>query len=224
MNFRFPVFLDVSGKNCIVTGEGFEVPSKVEALVQAGANTTYIHPTADTRIQELAEGGMLRWEPRHLRSTDLDDCFLIVADTPANAAIFQMAEENRVLCNAVDDPANCRFSFGSVHRQRDLTMAISTNGWAPALAVRLKERLQREIGPEYGELLDFLREVRLEITSSIGDFTARRRLWYDLVDSDALRLLREGKRDAAHALIHEKIQTSINSTSRSDTSAGAAGR
>ncbi|HEX4772856.1 MAG TPA: bifunctional precorrin-2 dehydrogenase/sirohydrochlorin ferrochelatase [Bryobacteraceae bacterium] len=224
MNFRFPVFLDVSGKNCIVTGEGFEVPAKVEGLVKAGANTTYIHPTADPRIQELIETALVRWERRDLQPDDLDSCFLIIADTPNNAAIFEMAEERRVLCNAVDDPTNCRFSFGSVHRQADLTIAVSTNGWAPALAVRLKQWLQKEIGPEYGELLELLREARPEITSSIGDFAARRDLWYELVDSAALEFLRNGERDAAATLIQEKIAARINSTSHSDISVDAAGR
>lgn len=224
MNFRFPVFLDISGKHCIVTGEGVEVPAKVENLMTAGANTTYIHPTADARIQELAEAGLIRWERRDLSQSDLLDCFLIIADTTNNAAIFEIAEERRVLCNAVDDPANCRFSFGSVHRQGDLTIAVSTNGWAPAMAVRLKQWLQREIGPEYGALLELLREARPEITSNIGDFAARRDLWYELVDSAARQLLREGKQDAADALIREKIAAKINSTSHSDTSADAAGR
>jgi precorrin-2 dehydrogenase / sirohydrochlorin ferrochelatase len=224
MNFRFPVFLDVSGKNCIVTGEGVEVPAKVESLVAAGANTTYFHPTADARIQKLVEAGLVRWEQRDLQPADLDGCFLIVADTTNNATIFEMAEEQRVLCNAVDDPANCRFSFGSVHRQGDLTIAVSTNGWAPAMAVRLKQWLQKEIGPEYGALLELLRKARPEITSSIGDFAVRRNLWYELVDSVALQLLRAGKHAAAAALIREKIAAKISSTSHSDISADATGR
>ena len=57
----------------------------------------------------------------------------------------------------MDDPEHCRFSFGSIHRQGELTIAISTNGWAPAVAVRLKERFQREIGTEYGDFLELLK-------------------------------------------------------------------
>ena len=45
MNFRFPVFLDVTGKRCLVTGEGYEVAGKVKALIDAGAETLYINPT-----------------------------------------------------------------------------------------------------------------------------------------------------------------------------------
>jgi siroheme synthase-like protein len=116
------------------------------------------------------------------------------------------------LCNAVDDPQHCRFSFGSVHRHGDLAIAISTNGWAPALAVRLKEFLQTNVGPEYGELVELLKEVRPEITSRIADFSARRDLWYRIVDSDVLTKLRDGKREAAVATIREMIEEALRRT------------
>jgi siroheme synthase-like protein len=118
----------------------------------------------------------------------------------------------------VDDPPNCRFSFGSVHRQGDLTIAISTNGWAPAVAVRLRQWMEREIGPEYGALLELLKEVRPEIASRIPDFTMRRDLWYRIVDSDAVLKLRQGEGAEAAALVRRLIDEAVNSTSHSGTS------
>ncbi len=105
----------------------------------------------------------------------------------------------------MDDPEHCRFSFGSIHRRGELTIAISTNGWAPAVAVRLKEKLQREIGPEYTDFLELLKSVRPEITASIADFGKRRELWYRIVDSEALAMLARGQKDAAAALVREMI-------------------
>jgi precorrin-2 dehydrogenase/sirohydrochlorin ferrochelatase len=162
---------------------------------------TYVNPSAEPSIEALAAAGLISWERRGFKQHDLDSCFLAIADCEDNAEIFRLAEENRVLVNAVDDPEHCRFSFGSVHRQGDLTIAISTNGVAPALAVRLRERLETEIGPEYQEFLRMLKEVRGEIGSRIADFSARRALWYRIIDSDILDKLREGRRDdAGHAL------------------------
>src|SRR5947209_10045570 len=103
-------------------------------LVNASANVTYVNPAADERIAKLAEQSLLRWERRAFAESDLDDCFLVICDTETNSEIFRLAEQRRVLCNCVDDPANCRFSFGSVHRKGELTIAIPTNGCAPALA------------------------------------------------------------------------------------------
>ena len=218
MNFRFPIFLDLTGKKCLVAGEGYEVPQKVQALVDASASVVYVNPHADPKIEALFEAGLIRWERREFSPEDLADCFLVISDHVDNAEVFRLAEERRILCNSVDDPPNCRFSFGSLHRQGDLTIAISTNGWAPAVAVRLKEKLQREVGPEYGVLLGLLKSVRPEITSRIADFGARRDLWYRIVDSDVLLILREGQTERAAAKIRQMIDDTVNSTSRSDTS------
>jgi siroheme synthase-like protein len=209
VNFRFPVFLDVGGKKCVVTGEGFEVPQKVEALVKASASVTYINPSAHERISALVEQGMMQWERRAFSASDIDDCFLVICDTGNNEEIFRLAEERRVLCNSVDDPANCRFSFGSVHRQGELTIAISTNGWAPAVAVRLRQWLEREIGPEYATLLDILKEARPTITRGIADFAVRKALWYELVDSEVLQLLRDGDAEQAKRFVATRIESAI---------------
>jgi precorrin-2 dehydrogenase / sirohydrochlorin ferrochelatase len=221
LNFRFPVFLDLTGKNCLVTGAGYEVPSKVQALVDAGANVTYINPLADVPVQALAAAGLIRWHERDFQSDDLHDQFLVISSHQDNSEIFRLAEEGRILCNSVDDPAHCRFTFGSIHRQGELTIAISTNGSAPALAVRFKEWLEREVGPEYVAFLSLLKDIRPEITSRIAHFSDRRALWYQIVDSDVLKLLRAGQNDEAKSVIRRMLEEMVSSTSRSDTSPGA---
>jgi len=211
MNFRYPVFLDVDGKRCLVTGEGYEVAFKVKNLVDCSAIVTYVNPRAEPAIEMLAETGLLRWEKRAFVASDLDGCFLVISDLEDNSEIFKLAEARGILCNCVDDPEHCRFSFGSLHRQGDLTIAISTNGWAPAVAVRLKEWLQREVGPEYGEFLAMLKAVRPAITNGIADFGVRRELWYRIVDSDFLVRIRAGESYAVEGEICKMIQDTINS-------------
>ncbi len=201
MNFRFPAFLDLTGKRCLVVGEGHEIPSKVKSLVDTGARTIYVNPRAVPEIEHLAALNLIEWLQRDFVPADLDGCFLVISDLANNSAVFRLAEARQVLCNSVDDPEHCRFTFGSVHRTGDLTIAVSTNGWVPALAVRLREKFERQIGPEYGALLEILKKARPRITSGIGDFGARRALFYRIVDSPALALLREGRQTEAEALI-----------------------
>lgn len=205
MNFRYPIFLDLSGKKCLVTGAGYEVAFKVKALVDASARVSYVNPRAEPAIEALAAAGLLHWEQREFEPEDLEGCFLVVSDLEDNSEVFRLAEEQRILCNSVDDPEFCRFSFGALHRRGDLTIAISTNGYAPALAVRVKERLKREVGPEYAEFMQMLKDVRPQITSQIADFNVRRELWYRIVDSEILALLREGDREGAEAVLHALI-------------------
>jgi len=213
MNFRYPIFLDLSGKTCLMVGEGHEIAGKVQGLVHAGATVRYVNPRAEAAIEALATAGLISWERREFEERDLDGCFLAIADCEDNAGIFRLAEERRVLVNAVDDPQHCRFSFGSVHRRGDLTIAISTNGAAPALAVRLRERLEREIGAEYGELLRMLQNARGEIGSRIPDFSTRRALWYRIVDSDILDKLRLDQRKEAERALRQMIEEAFKQES-----------
>lgn len=224
MNFRYPIFLDLTGKKCLITGEGSEIPGKIRALLDAAAIVTYVNSRADSEIVELAATGSIVWAARDFQPEDLVECFLVIADRDDNAEVFRLAEQQRVLCNAVDDPRNCRFSFGSVHRQGDLTIAISTNGSAPAVAVRVREWLEREIGSDYGDFLDLLKEMRPEVRARISDFNVRRDLWYRIVDSDVRSKLRSGQREEAAAMIRGMLDEAVNSTSRSDISGDSADR
>jgi len=201
VNFHYPIFLDLTGKRCLVVGEGAEMASKIRGLIEAGAEVLYVNPRASDEIAALARRGEMVWAAREFAPQDLDGCFLVIARLEDNSEIFRLAEERGVLCNAVDDPEHCRFIFGSVHRQGELTIAISTNGVAPALAVRLKERLQREIGPEYAVLLELLQQIRAEIRARIPDFAKRRELWYRIIDSGALEKIRAGEIEEARRLI-----------------------
>jgi siroheme synthase-like protein len=210
MNFQYPVFLDVTGKRCLVTGEGPEIPAKVRLLAERGAQTVYVHPAADTAIEQMAREGRITWLAREFDAADLNGCFLVITAGKNNSKIFELAEERNVLCNAADDPASCRFSFGSVVERGDLRIAISTNGAAPALAVRLREKLEKEIGAEYGLFTEMLGDLRAEISTAIPDFTARRELWYRLVDSDALALIRQGRAEEARQLLRKLVDVSAH--------------
>lgn len=207
-----------------MTGEGYALAAKVRALVDASAEVIYINARAEEGIAELARDGRIRWERRDFVPDDLADCFLVITDRIDNLEIFRLAEERKVLCNAVDDPEFCRFSFGSVHRQGDLTIAISTNGVAPALAVRLREQLQREVGDDYAEFLRLLKELRPQVMERIPDFESRRKLWYRIIDSDVPEKLRRGDFEEASAGVQKLVDEAANSTLHSDTSGYSAGQ
>jgi siroheme synthase-like protein len=211
LNFRYPIFLNVEAKRCLIVGEGPELPAKIATLIARGAEVVYINPAAAEPIANLASEGKLVWHRRDFDPGDLDLCFLVIADREDNAELFRLAEARGVLCNAADDPEHCRFTFGSVLSRGPLTIGISTNGAAPALAVRLKQRLEREIGEEYATFTEMLGELRGEIASSIRDFETRRELWYRLVDSDALLLIRNGDTNGARRLLRAMIDEAKDS-------------
>ncbi len=181
----FPIFLNLDGLPCLVIGSGREADSKAAALAECGAKVSRLD----------------RYTP-----DCLNGYFLAVAADPdrsSNQAIFDEGERSGVLVNCVDDPARCRFIFPSIVRRGDLGIAISTNGACPALSIRLKERLDAELGPEYADFLELARAARDPLAAAVPDFETRRRRWYELTDSDVLALLRRGDRAAAGALLRK---------------------
>ena len=107
----------------------------------------------------------------------------------------------------MDDVEHCDFIAGSVVRRGPLTVAISTGGCAPALAVRLREWLQRELGPEYATFLEMMRTVREPMARRYADFDERRTRWYELVDSDIIEHLRAGRTEVARGRLAQLIGT-----------------
>ena len=95
----------------------------------------------------------------------------------------------------------CTFIVPSVFRRGDLTVAVSTDGGSPALAKRLRERLEATIGPEYEAFLAALRELREQAQTHIADSAARQALYRTALDSDLFAEVARGDRQAVAARI-----------------------
>jgi len=205
----YPVLLNLRGKRCVVVGERWAVEERVRGLLDAGAAVTVISPELRSALKPLVDAGAIAWIPREYQSGDLDGCFLVVTaarDPEVGCRVFRDAESSGVLASAVDDEPHCCFIYPAVHRQGDLIVAVSSSGRSPALASRLRDRFARETGPEYARLLEILGELRSELRVRFPDFEERKRICYELVDSAALDLLREGDEQGARALLESIVE------------------
>ncbi|HUL60543.1 MAG TPA: NAD(P)-dependent oxidoreductase, partial [Anaeromyxobacteraceae bacterium] len=84
------------------------------------------------------------------RSEDADGAWLVVAAAPpdVNREVFAAGETRGVFVNAVDDPVHGSAYTGGVLRRGGVTIAVSTEGRAPALAGLLREALEAVIPEE----------------------------------------------------------------------------
>lgn len=220
----YPIFLmDLAHRHCIVVGGGSEGEGKVKGLLNCEATVTVISSDLTPQLQNWAEEGRFTWLAREYERGDLHGAFLIIAERASsdrNAAIWEEAEAEGALVNVMDDVEHCNFVAGSVVRQGPLTLSISTSGAAPALAVRLRQRMEQEFGPEYGLFLDWMQMLRAPMAERFPQFSKRRSLWYELVDSDILELLRHDKQAQARKRIAQitgievppVAQTAVNGT------------
>ena len=208
MNTYYPVYIQLREQPCVVIGGGKIAEGKVEGLLAVEAKVTVISPELTSRLHELAEQNLIKYIERTYQPGDLTGAFIVICATDRaeiNHQVWQEASANNQLVNVVDDTPRCNFIAPSILRKGDLTIAISTSGKAPALAVRLKERLQRELGPEYEHFLELADKLREPLAHHIPDFETRKALWYELVDSEILDVLARGDEDAAREMISQIV-------------------
>jgi precorrin-2 dehydrogenase / sirohydrochlorin ferrochelatase len=208
MNTYYPIYVQLRDQPCVVIGGGKIAEGKVEGLLAAEARVTVIAPELTPQLHNLAQEEQITYHARTYQPGDLTGAFMVICATDRadiNHQVWQEASANRQLVNVVDDTPRCNFIAPSILRKGDLTIAISTSGKAPALAVRLKERLQRDIGPEYERFLELAGALREPLAQHIPDFETRKALWYELVDSEILAALARGEESLAREIISRVV-------------------
>jgi len=203
----YPIILEMGGRLAVVVGGGKIAEDKVEKLLPAEAKIRVVAPAVTERISALAEEGRVEWVGRDYHDGDLEGAFIAIAATDShqtNGKVFEEAERRGMPINAVDDVEHCTFIAPAVFRNGPLIVAVSTEGKAPTLAVRIRDRLQQEYGgEEWVKLLDLAGSLRDEVAATGRSFEVRAEAWYRLVDSDVIDLLREGRDQEARARARE---------------------
>ncbi len=147
----YPVFLKLHGRRVVIVGGGTVAAAKLEGLLAVGADVTVVAPEIRP---ELHKDGVTLVR-RAFEDGDLDDAWYVVAAAPpgVNRQVGEAADRRRVFVNAVDDPAHATAYLGGVVRRDGVTVAISTEGRAPALAGLLREALEAWLPGDLDEWL-----------------------------------------------------------------------
>lgn len=164
-----PVFVKLEGRPCLVVGGGAIGLQKVRSLVECGANVTVVAPEARHEIRELEQQRKIVWHRRLYVVGDISGKQLVIAaasDPEVNHSVYSDAVAAGVLANAVDDPPFCDFYFGSVVRRGPLQIGISTAGESPALAQRLRQRLEALLDEGTGPWLERLGALRRQVLAA----------------------------------------------------------
>lgn len=190
----YPVNLIVAGRSCLVVGGGRVALQKVRGLLDAGAEVTVVAPEIDEQIRSLGVACQQRPYERP-EAAGYRLALAATGDPAVNQQVYDDAEAAGVWINAADDPERCSFILPARVRQGRLLVTVSTQGHSPAVAAWLRERLDRELGPEYDILIGILGEVRNEVQ------TAGRQTesldWRAALDSGILDLVRAGRLEDA---------------------------
>ena len=188
-----PLFLKLARRRVLVVGGGPVAAAKVAQLTRAGAEVEIVAPDVVAGLP----GCGARVLRRPFVPSDLDDAWLVVAAaTPkVNREVAAEAERRRIFVNAVDDPAVATAYAGGVIRRGGVTVALSTDGRAPALAGLLREGIEALLPEEVGAWLERAETLRERWKADrVGMGERRPRL---LAALDALYGRREAASEAA---------------------------
>jgi precorrin-2 dehydrogenase/sirohydrochlorin ferrochelatase len=151
----YPIFLDISGRRCVVVGGGEVANRKARKLLQARARVVVVSPEVGAELESVA----IEVHRRPYRDGDLEGAYLAFAATDSrevNAAVAREAEERGVPVNVADKPSDGDFALPSTLRRGRLQVAVSTGGASPTLARRIKDELEEVFGPEWAGIVEEL--------------------------------------------------------------------
>ncbi|MEW6113527.1 MAG: bifunctional precorrin-2 dehydrogenase/sirohydrochlorin ferrochelatase [Thermodesulfobacteriota bacterium] len=211
----YPLMMLIHGKPVLVVGGGRVALRKVRNLLECGAEVTVISPEVEDELQNLAAEGSVHWIAEAFREElvpSIPEPALIFGTTDqrdVNARINRFAAERGIPCNIADVPELCTFTVPAVVSRGDLTIAVSTSGASPALARRIRERLEAEFGAEYEVLTRMLAGVRQAVIPLGYSSDCNRELFFQIVDSPLMEAVKAKDSQQAVSVLRSYLPEGI---------------
>lgn len=200
----FPVFLDLSGRPCLVVGGGAVGCRKARGLVEAGARVLVVDPAPGDALRLLrTENPSLEMKERTFEDGDCEGRFLVYACTPCadvNSAVAAAASRHGALCSRADGGGD--FSGAAVLRRGRLCLAVSSGGLSPTLAALARDRAAAAVGEEFAEAAELLGELRERVLDEGGGRDAGEALGVATAAA-VVEALGAGRREDARRLVEE---------------------
>lgn len=143
MEIRFPLFIDLTGRQVVVYGGGRIAARRVEALSRFGPAITVIAPEIQASLRRLpgvtCRAGV--FDP-----ASLPDAALVLAatDDPAvNRAIAAACRRRGIPVNSASDRADCDFHFPALAMRGNLVAGVNAGGTDHGLVRRTAAAIRR---------------------------------------------------------------------------------
>ncbi len=159
----YPVFLDLTGKRCVIVGGGPVAERKCMSLIKTGALITVIAPDITERLRGYRDKGVIEHIGRAYRRGDITYADMVISATGSeeiNERVARDAALLKKLINVVDTPDLCNFIVPSVFRRGMLSIAVSTGGVSPAFAKEIRKDLEKLYGPDIAGKLKAIGKIR----------------------------------------------------------------
>ena len=196
---KYPIFMELGGRRVVVVGGGAVAVRKAEVLLGAGARLVVVAlKPSDAMTTLCTKQGAELVRDRYAKHY-IGQAVLVVAatdDPKVNEQVYRDCQELEILCNVVDDPQHCDFFVPAVVKRGDLQIAIGTEGYCPAYAGHLRQRLETMFTEEHGKFLAELENVRKQIVDQVSSAADRKTLLGRLVDEESFEYFRTNGSEA----------------------------
>ncbi|MEW6266379.1 MAG: bifunctional precorrin-2 dehydrogenase/sirohydrochlorin ferrochelatase [Thermodesulfobacteriota bacterium] len=203
-----PINVDLTGRTCLVVGGGEVGRRKVESLLACGAAVTLVSRDLTPDLDRLVAEGQVERLGAEFESSHLNGAALVFAatdDPGLNARVSAEARSRGLWVNVADQPNLCTFIVPASVRRGNLTISVSTAGRSPALAARIRARIENEFGEEYGRFLEILGRLRPMIKAAGRSSDENKIVFQRLVDSGLPAALAGGDLDQTEAVLAEIV-------------------
>jgi uroporphyrin-III C-methyltransferase/precorrin-2 dehydrogenase/sirohydrochlorin ferrochelatase len=209
----FPIFLDLKSRSCLVVGGGAIAERKTALLLRSGAEVTLVSPNLCHNLTTWRDMGRFTHRPRAFRDDDLSGHYLAIAatnDPEVNRHIAEIAQQQRIPVNVVDQPALCSFIVPSIIDRSPVIAAISTGGASPVLARLIRSRLESLIPAGYGRLATLCNRFRERVKTRFEDPSERRLFWDRILQGGVAERVFSGHHDEAHQLMEKALNAPLS--------------
>lgn len=123
--YRFPLFIDLNGKKCVVIGGGKIALRRIGVLLDFGADVTVIAPACESVPEDVT------FLKRPYQPGDLTGAFLAVAatnDREVNHQVGLEARQNGIFVSVADRKEESTFFFPAICKGNGLVAGVVSHG------------------------------------------------------------------------------------------------
>ena len=201
-NDFFPINLNLRNRFAVIIGGGNVAERKILNLLHYNIQIRVVSKHFTRKI--LSFKGNLEiiedeYKKEYLKENSL--VFICTNDKKLNLKIFEHARKNRCLVNIATHPELCDFTIPSSIKRGNLVMTISTNGRSPAISKIIKNKLEKEVVPEYETLVEIMGKIREKQLTIKRTSDINRELFYTFLSYDIISLIKKKDFDGINNLV-----------------------
>lgn len=170
------MFIDTLHQTVVIIGGGHAALCKARLLARSDAELKLLSDATSPELAAFArqQGIEINDDPSRLRGARLT--FVATGCPGADAAWVALARAQDRLVNCVDRQQLCDMLTPALVDRAPLVIAIGTEGSAPVLAQKIRQKLELELNPVLGHLAAISSRLRALVASQLPQ-SARRSFW-----------------------------------------------